>query len=447
MSYPIATTQAPLTPGYQAGYYQQTMPAYPQAPAHPQHPVYRADYYQPTYQQPAYQQPYAYPQAPTGYQQQAASLAGLGTLIAGIVGLFKRPKSQAQAPVQAPNPYANVNVPDRSQVSDEAFVVDLYRRLLGREPDPQGFQSHVNGLRRGLDRSELLRIFIESPEYRQRQVAGPAALPTGPVAFQIPQQLPVAQPVPPAAPSAPLEGFDFNKLNNPNHRTPKYLFARVVQHVPLTSVRDHASAEALLRAIRPQLEAAGLRILDVKNDKIHVITEIGAEWVDVIRGSGAPNPAWWWGSEGVGTPVPGMQAPQPGPAPQLPGNSLPSLQTVPVKPEFGAVPVDKSSANAAILSVATWVKQNFPGPFQTDDRAQHYQAMTMVIGILRAHGFDAHRVVNHESRAVGDPWRYGSDALVLNGSVYDVYQGIGDPNMSRPQAMNVGPYAAGRLRE
>ena len=71
--------------------------------------------------------------------------------------------------------------------------------------------------------------------------------------------------------------------------------------------------------------------------------------------------------------------------------------------------------------------------------------MTHVIGALRVAGYDATRVVNHPSKPVGDGWRYGSDAIVLNGDIFDVYRGIGTEN--EPQAMNAGPYAAGRLRE
>ena len=59
----------------------------------------------------------------------------------------------------------------------------------------------------------------------------------------------------------------------------------------------------------------------------------------------------------------------------------------------------------------------------------------------------AHRVVNHPSHAVGDPYRYGSDALVLGGNIYDVYGAFGDPGRSDVQALDQGPYAAGRLRE
>lgn len=54
----------------------------------------------------------------------------------------------------------------------------------------------------------------------------------------------------------------------------------------------------------PELQAAGLEVVGVSGDKIQVKTEVGYEWVDVIRAAGGTNPGWQWGSEGAGTPNP-----------------------------------------------------------------------------------------------------------------------------------------------
>ena len=103
----------------------------------------------------------------------------------------------------------------------------------------------------------------------------------------------------------PLEGYDYNKVNDPNHNTPKYIFGKVAQNFKLDSVQgDKAKAEELLNAMVPELREKGLEVIAVKGDRIQVKTEIGYEWVDVVRGAGAPNPGWWWGSEGKGTPEP-----------------------------------------------------------------------------------------------------------------------------------------------
>ena len=103
----------------------------------------------------------------------------------------------------------------------------------------------------------------------------------------------------------PLEGYDDTKLNDPNHNTPKYIFGKVAQHFKLDSVQgDKAKAEDLLTAMVPELREKGLDVVAVSGDRIQVKTEVGYEWVDVIRGAGAKDPGWQWGSEGKGTSEP-----------------------------------------------------------------------------------------------------------------------------------------------
>lgn len=122
------------------------------------------------------------------------------------------------------------------------------------------------------------------------------------------------------------------------------------------------------------------------------------------------------------------------------------LSTVPLEPEYANARLDTRNASTAALSAAQWVKDTYPELFaRAGDRQVCFEIMTHVLGALRVAGYDAHRVVNHPSKALGDGWRYGSDAIVLEGDVFDVYRGIGEAN--EPQAMNAGPYAAGRLRE
>ena len=92
-----------------------------------------------------------------------------------------------------------------------------------------------------------------------------------------------------------MEGFDDTKLGDPSHTSMKYLFGRVAQRYSLASVRDKASAESLLLQMRPDLEAAGITVLDVSRDKIQVRDDQGqTAWVDVIRGASAGDPAFQW---------------------------------------------------------------------------------------------------------------------------------------------------------
>ena len=75
------------------------------------------------------------------------------------------------------------------------------------------------------------------------------------------------------------------------------LVLSVAQRYSLASVTDKASAESLLIQMRPELEAAGLTVLDVSKDKIQIQIQNGQGvtfWVDVIRGASAGDPAFQW---------------------------------------------------------------------------------------------------------------------------------------------------------
>ena len=93
-----------------------------------------------------------------------------------------------------------------------------------------------------------------------------------------------------------LEGFDAGKLANLTHQTPKYQFGRVASNYDLSGVKDKATAEALLKQMKPQLEANGMKVLAIAGDKIQTIDPATgkAVWVDVIRGAGSGNPAFAW---------------------------------------------------------------------------------------------------------------------------------------------------------
>lgn len=334
--------------------------------------------------------------------------------------------------------------PGASAAADREYVTGLYREVLGREPDEGGLKSHLNGLANGMSREAIKDVFLTSSEYREKQAAAAATPAPAPQAPTAPAQVGVGP--------VPLEGYDGTKLHNLSHQTVKYQFGRVASHHPLDGVKSHADAEALLNKMRPELEAAGLKVHEVKGDKIRVETELGQEWVDVVRGAGGGNPGWWWGSEGKAIPGtrPGQPTTPPGPTqPGTPGTEPGApLSTVPLRPEYANARIDTSSGPAAAKSAAQWVKDTYPQLFgHGDDRTIAFEVMTHVIGALRTAGIDAHRVVNHPSRAVGDGLRYGSDAVVINNDIFDVYGAFGDPGRSDVQALNVGPYAAGRLRE
>lgn len=383
----------------------------------------------------------------------------LGT--AAVEQVIKSARAGAARPAQArPDAFevrraAPVDLgraPAASAASDGEYVKSLYRDVLGREPDADGFRSHVSGLQNGMSREAIKNVFLTSDEFRAKQAAAATPAPAGPAAPEAPAPSPASTRV--AVGPVPLEGYDATKLHNLDHQTVKYQFGRVASNHSLAGVKSHADAEALLNRMRPQLEAAGLKVHEVKGDKIRVETELGQEWVDVVRGAGGGNPGWWWGSEGRAIPGTSPGQPTPPTNPTVPTNpTQPTepgapLSTVPLRPEYAAAPIDTSNGVAAARSAAQWVKDTYPHLFgRGDDRDVAFEVMTHVIGAMRAHGFDAHRVVNHPSRPVGDGLRYGSDAVVVGGQIYDLYGSFGEPGRSDVQTLHHGPYAPGRLRE
>ncbi|WP_127578808.1 DUF4214 domain-containing protein [Paenibacillus koleovorans] len=50
------------------------------------------------------------------------------------------------------------------QLDDHGFLHAAYRELLNREPDPSGFQSHLQALHSGTGRRHILAVFMQSPE-------------------------------------------------------------------------------------------------------------------------------------------------------------------------------------------------------------------------------------------------------------------------------------------
>lgn len=61
--------------------------------------------------------------------------------------------------------YGSLEYNSKPMPSNEEFVLSLYRAILGREPDPEGFQNHVNGLYNGASRDALINVFLYSAEY------------------------------------------------------------------------------------------------------------------------------------------------------------------------------------------------------------------------------------------------------------------------------------------
>jgi FkbM family methyltransferase len=56
----------------------------------------------------------------------------------------------------------------QTEQTDPSDVYYCYRLLLGRRPDPQGWESWLHAVRRGVLRKDVVEDFLSSPEYRKK---------------------------------------------------------------------------------------------------------------------------------------------------------------------------------------------------------------------------------------------------------------------------------------
>ncbi len=85
-----------------------------------------------------------------------------------------------------------------------------------------------------------------------------------------------------------MMGFDYGKLNNPSHTTPKYVFARATQDVSLPF--DRPSRSAGLQQIVEHVKANGYpKAIVIGDDTIDCGDGYGE--IDVLTSDGQ----WWWG--------------------------------------------------------------------------------------------------------------------------------------------------------
>lgn len=83
-------------------------------------------------------------------------------------------------------------------------------------------------------------------------------------------------------------GFDYAKLNNPNHGTAKYVFARATQDLEFPWDRPSRS-EGLQRIADYAKERGYANSVVIGDDKIDFGDGFGP--IDVLTGDGQ----WWWG--------------------------------------------------------------------------------------------------------------------------------------------------------
>jgi len=106
-----------------------------------------------------------------------------------------------------------------------------------------------------------------------------------------PQSTATAQTTVPANGYQGMLGFDFRKLNDLTHTTPKYVFARATQNVQTGYTR--AERSSALNAIVADVKANGYPNATVTGDDTIDFGD-GFGNIDVLTSDGQ----WWWGPEG-----------------------------------------------------------------------------------------------------------------------------------------------------
>lgn len=124
--------------------------------------------------------------------------------------------------------------------------------------------------------------------------------------------------IPPAAPPATpgqyrsaLQGFDWGKLDNPQHVTIKYKVARVLQNYPPT-------VDSVPKIVA-DLNSQGIKATQISKDKVDIE---GAGVVDILQNASQGGTNWWWGTQG---PAPAADGNTPLNNAVLPGGAPPDL--------------------------------------------------------------------------------------------------------------------------
>lgn len=197
--------------------------------------------------------------------------------------------------------------------SDKAFVTDLYRSMLGREPDAAGMASHLNGLKNGMHRDEIVDVFRRSPEFQALQAR--VTEPTPATSTESPAVGGVAGPGTKFGGVPTFTGFDAAKLAAPLVRkdgiaqSAKYTFAQLAQ-ASGTMPQTKAEAEKWFNEyIKPGLEKEGFGVDWVQGDKAWIRTRENPAGspVDFLRGADSKDPnyiAFAWQPEDGGHVAP-----------------------------------------------------------------------------------------------------------------------------------------------
>lgn len=238
-------------------------------------------------------------------------LPGIGTGIGAAVGGAAGALKGALTGGAASRP-TDFSTPDATKALQGA-----YQSYLGREGSPDEFQSHLTnqGLKPGgqwvgeQGLASVLANIQNSPEalaYAQRGSTQPTldATVPGDALTPLPKNV---TPSTPGSYRGQLEGFASDKLDNADHNSPKYVFARLAQNY---NVKDPTQREQLLAALKadPSGYFKDASWSGTNKDKLVVGGQLdpkfgGYNTFDVIRNAAGGGDAWQWGVVGADEPA------------------------------------------------------------------------------------------------------------------------------------------------
>jgi len=261
-------------------------------------------------------------------------LPGVGNAIGGMLG------SAAGGMLGGAFNRQAASAPTDFSVSDATNALrGAYQTYLGREGSDAEIQTHLanQGLKPGgqwvgqQGMAGVLNNIQTSPEaLSYQQQALQKSLQTQP---QTQPQPDVATPVMPQPTSTgtkggfrdQLQGFSATKLDDPNHNTPKYVFAKLAQNF---DVKDPAQRQQLLEALKadPSGYFKDASLTGTNGDKL-VIGGIphkdfgGISTFDVIKNAAGGGEGWQWGTGEAGSAAPDMMGDSSLPSPFTAGLS------------------------------------------------------------------------------------------------------------------------------
>jgi len=250
------------------------------------------------------------------------------------------------------------------------YLNEAYRTSLGRDMTDADYQGQTGGGRltaqKNLDwargqiaNSEEARAYAAKQQAaKAASVAPPASATPAPTTTTAPTTFAPSGTGGTGSSKYTYTGFDFNQdaKNRDTGKSAKYAFAEATRQAAESGVGDiwktKAGAQMFAEQyVKPKLEAAGFKVLEIVGDKMRVVTREDMEagntagsWIDFVVNADGDSPALAWQAEATreafGTLDPYVPTPTAptAPATTAPTNTTPGNEQGPVAPETGINP-------------------------------------------------------------------------------------------------------------